>query len=187
MDGSFEITGAWVNKYTGEVVNVHNNVIDGDQMILITDRGQIDMNEFSNNYIQASDDIYDESGKVIDHAPMRADEFPVNQSMLDMPIGNTIQNLQGNTQNIQQINKKEEPESFKILDKFFAKIDNKENLISVDIDFNILPKSQLSTIVDFLDISLEDLSKYISEKIVNTDNLPGIIFNKLQYWMAEAK
>ena len=80
----------------------------------------------------------------------------------------------------------EEPESFKILDKFFNKIDNKENLITIDIDFNILPKEKLETIVDYMDISVEELSQYIAKKIVNTENLPNIIFNKLQYWISDS-
>ena len=88
--------------------------------------------------------------------------------------------------NIEKNKQTEEPESFKILDKFFNKIDNKENLITIDIDFNILPKEKLETIVDYMDISVEELSQYIAKKIVNTENLPNIILNKLQYWISDS-
>lgn len=189
MDESLQISGAWMNKYTGDIVHVHNNIIDGDQMILITDKGQMTMDEFSANYIQASEDIYNEQGQVIDHAPVTVGEIKISQpSILDMPIGTPSSNYtqvikENNTEKTKQ---KEEPESFKILDKFFNKIDNKENLITVDIDFNILPKEKLETIVDFMDISVEELSQYIAKKIVNTENLPNIIFNKLQYWISDS-
>lgn len=189
MDESLQISGAWMNKYTGDIVRVHNNIIDGDQMILITDKGQITMNEFSDNYIQASEDIYNDQGQIIDHAPVAIDEIKISQpSILDMPIGMTTSNYtqvikENNTEKNKQT---EEPESFKILDKFFNKIDNKENLIVIDIDFNILPKEKLETIVDYMDISVEELSQYIAKKIVNTENLPNIIFNKLQYWISDS-
>ena len=189
MDDSLQISGAWMNKYTGDIVRVHNNIIDGDQMILITDKGQINMNEFSDNYIQASEDIYNDQGQIIDHAPVAIDEIKISQpSILDIPIGMTTSNhtqviKENNTEKNKQT---EEPESFKILDKFFNKIDNKENLITIDIDFNILPKEKLETIVDYMDISVEELSQYIAKKIVNTENLPNIIFNKLQYWISDS-
>ena len=189
MDESLQISGAWMNKYTGDIIRVHNNIIDGDQMILITDKGQITMNEFSDNYIQASEDIYNDQGQIIDHAPVAIDEIKISQpSILDMPIGMSTSNYtqvikENNTEKNKQT---EEPESFKILDKFFNKIDNKENLITIDIDFNILPKEKLETIVDYMDISVEELSQYIAKKIVNTENLPNIIFNKLQYWISDS-
>lgn len=189
MDESLQISGTWMNKYTGDIVRVHNNIIDGDQMILITDKGQITMNEFSDNYIQASEDIYNDQGQIIDHAPVAIDEIKISKpSILDIPIGMTTSNYtqvikENNTEKNKQT---EEPESFKILDKFFNKIDNKENLITIDIDFNILPKEKLETIVDYMDISVEELSQYIAKKIVNTENLPNIIFNKLQYWISDS-
>ena len=189
MDESLQISGAWMNKYTGDIVRVHNNIIDGDQMILITDKGQITMNEFSDNYIQASEDIYNDQGQIIDHAPVAIDEIKISQpSILDMPIGMTTSNYTQviKENNIEKNKQIEEPESFKILDKFFNKIDNKENLITIDIDFNILPKEKLETIVDYMDISVEELSQYIAKKIVNTENLPNIIFNKLQYWISDS-
>ena len=189
MDESLQISGTWMNKYTGDIVRVHNNIIDGDQMILITDKGQITMNEFSDNYIQASEDIYNDQGQIIDHVPVAIDEIKISQpSILDIPIGMTTSNYtqvikENNTEKNKQT---EEPESFKILDKFFNKIDNKETLITIDIDFNILPKEKLETIVDYMDISVEELSQYIAKKIVNTENLPNIIFNKLQYWISDS-
>ena len=189
MDESLQISGAWMNKYTGDIVRVHNNIIDGDQMILITDKGQITMNEFSDNYIQASEDIYNDKGQIIDHAPVAIDEIKISQpSILDIPIGMTTSNYTQviKENNIEKNKQTEEPESFKILDKFFNKIDSKENLITIDIDFNILPKEKLETIVDYMDISVEELSQYIAKKIVNTENLPNIIFNKLQYWISDS-
>ena len=73
-NGSMGISGIWMNKRTGQKVNVRQSIQDGDNMIIITDKGQISMEVFSRDYIQASDEIYDESGKVIDNQPMEMDE-----------------------------------------------------------------------------------------------------------------
>lgn len=190
MDESLQISGAWVNKYTGDVINVHNNIIDGDQMIVVTDHGTMDMNEFSNNYIQASDNIYNEQGQIIDNKPLDVSEIPINKpSLFDSKIGYIVPNVsnsvpKNNVIKSESVNKApKEPESFKILDKFFNKIENKEDMITIDIDLQILPKEKLNTIIDYMDISIDDLSNYIAKKIVNTENLPNIIFNKLQSWI----
>ena len=48
---SLTISGQWMNKYTNDVITVLNNVIEGDKMTLITDKGAIDMDDFG-DYIQ---------------------------------------------------------------------------------------------------------------------------------------
>jgi hypothetical protein len=158
-------------------------------MIVVTDHGTMDMNEFSNNYIQASDNIYNEQGQIIDNKPLDVSEITVNKpSLFDSKIGYIVPNVSNsvpkNNVKSESVNKApKEPESFKILDKFFNKIENKEDMIKIDIDLQILPKEKLNTIIDYMDISIDDLSNYIATKIVNTENLPNIIFNKLQSWV----
>ena len=65
MDDMMQIQGEWMNKNTGQKIRVRNSIIDGDQMIIITNMGQISMEEFSRNYMQASDEVYDDKGNVI--------------------------------------------------------------------------------------------------------------------------
>ena len=65
MDEMMQIQGDWINKNTGQKIHIKNSVIDGDQMIIITNLGQLSMDEFSRNYIQVSDDMYDMNGKII--------------------------------------------------------------------------------------------------------------------------
>jgi primase-polymerase (primpol)-like protein len=59
------IQGKWINRMNGNIINVRDSIINGDEMLLITDKGQISMDDFSRNYVQASADIYDEHGNVI--------------------------------------------------------------------------------------------------------------------------
>lgn len=65
---SFEIKGKWTNRVTGQTVMVKDSVItDDDMAVILSDGSMIDMNTFSRDYIQMSDDIYDLNGKVIGH------------------------------------------------------------------------------------------------------------------------
>ena len=65
MDDMTQIQGERMKKNTGQKIRVRNSIIDGDQMIIITNMGQISMEGFSRNYIQASDEVYDDEGNVI--------------------------------------------------------------------------------------------------------------------------
>ena len=60
-DGSgMGLTGKWMNKRTGKAVNIRQTIQDGDNMIIISDQGQIPMEVFSRDYVQVSDDIRSE-------------------------------------------------------------------------------------------------------------------------------
>ena len=63
--GGDMISGKWINKNDGSIISIRNTVMDGDNIILITDKGELDMNSFSKNYIQVSDETYDNNGNVV--------------------------------------------------------------------------------------------------------------------------
>ena len=139
------ITGTWMNKRTGQKVNVRQSVQDGDNMIIITDRGQISMDVFSRDYIQASDEIYDESGKVIDNKPMEMDEDL--GAIMDYENNNTETTLYAPAPVVSF------PE------------------VKVDIQWNDFPEAQINTLVNFLDVKVADISNYIINNYVNSQAL----------------
>lgn len=187
------VSGVWVNKNTGEKITVSNSVIDGNNMILMTNIGQISMDEFSRNYIQASDDIFDESGKVIDHQPIDVNDIVItNDNTINERNNSSYYYKNDDLSNIIVSSKKEkaqivtndtEPEEYKVLEKFFNKLDNPENLISIDIDFEKLPLDKLKTLVEYLDIDKEIIAKYMSEKFININTLGNIILNKVEQYL----
>jgi len=168
-DYNMGITGKWINKLTGQVINVRNSVIDGDNMIIISDAGQIMMSEFSQNYVQASDEIYDESGHVVDNKPVEISEIvnteqsnvvgsSINSSM-NLPIYQEVQNSNA-----------VESENDKIIEKVFKKIKN-EPKISVNIEWDDFPESQLNTLIEFLDIPMDDISSYIIKHYITDEQI----------------
>lgn len=175
------VSGKWTNKRTGEVINVRDSLIDGDSMVVITDRGHIDMADFSNNYIQVSDEVYNTTGQVVSTSKPDKSEFIVpqvpQQQMYDLDkpfnlkteVKADVQSLQ-DVPSIQQVQRStvevettSESKSHELISKIFAKNNSKPN-IKLDIDWADFPANELKMLVNFLDVSKEDISTYISKK-----------------------
>lgn len=161
-DGSgMGITGRWMNKRTGKFVNIRQTIQDGDNMIIISDQGQIPMEVFSREYVQVSDDIYDESGKVIGHEEVTSDDvgtieeyekmYGVDPLTPQTPIPATINNEQ-------------------IIKKIFDKLTSYPQ-IDVNIKWEEFPEAQINTLVEFLDVNIDDISAYIIKNYVNIEAL----------------
>lgn len=165
-DSGIGISGRWLNKRNGQMINIRNSVMDGDNMIIITDKGQISMTEFSRDYIQASDDIYDETGKIIGHEEVKHEDYAENPDWLQ--IQETI-----NTPRMHNVNQSTKPvinTNDQIIKKVFDKLTTYPK-INVDIKWNDFPEAQMQTLVNFLDISIDDISKYIIKNYVNVEAL----------------
>jgi len=164
--GDAQISGKWVNKRTGQVINVRDAIIEGDNMIIISDMGQIDMTEFSRDYIQQSDEVY-EAPKVTQASASTLKDI-INEdptiissgvNPLDVPltqINNPISSVQQNKQNIGH---------YEMIDKIFVKNESKPK-IKFEIEWANFPAKELQMLVDYFDVSVEDIAKYISNTFV---------------------
>ena len=152
MNDMMQIQGEWMNKNTGQKIRVRNSIIDGDQMIIITNMGQISMEEFSRNYIQASDEVYDDEGNVI--ATEKMTSQPSEQS-----------NIKIETINDQEYFIDDKPVSFNnlIYRKKYYFVDFKLCVIECSEFFEAiktaLPSTSRSALFDLIDI-LESYVKY---------------------------
>ena len=171
MGEEMMISGIWINKQTGQKIQVMNNVMEGDQMYLITDMGMIDMNEFSRDYIQVSDEEYNEQGQVIGHS-----EVDMNTIIKPQP---TIENLSNTNYNYNTPQIETNKSSNKVLEKFFNKVSNKENIITFDINFDELPINDLKTIIDYMDIDENEIAQYIAQNFLNKKYIEDAIVSKL--------
>jgi len=183
--GGMSIEGKWLNKMTGEIIYVTNYVDDGDTSIIISDHGQISMNDFMNNYIQASDDnLYDNNGNIIGKSENEINNTKTNNNIKtdddfyidDIPVelfNNTTTNTKKNNED------KLELKNEKIIKKLFDKIESKPQ-IHLTIDWADFPKNEISTLVNFLDVDIDDISKYIEREFITTDEISGEITKIIQ-------
>ena len=182
----FNITGKWINKNTGEELYVKNNIIDGDQMILITNKGTISLADFSNNYISVSDEIYDESGNVIGHddnnttvvkpqskpSPVKKVQTIDDQEYLIKDQVVTVQSTLKNTATKKETKKipANIDTDYSLVEKLFNKVKSKP-IIDLKIEWDDLPVEQILTLVNFLDININDISTYIYNTYFNKDEI----------------
>jgi len=182
----FNITGKWINKNTGEELYVKNNIIDGDQMILITNKGTISLADFSNNYISVSDEIYDESGNVIGHddnnttivkpqskpSPVKKVQTIDDQEYLIKDQVVTVQSTLKNTATKKETKKipANIDTDYSLVEKLFNKVKSKP-IIDLKIEWDDLPVEQILTLVNFLDININDISTYIYNTYFNEDEI----------------
>lgn len=164
-DGSDMISGKWINRQTGGVINVRGSITDdAGNMILMTDKGQLNMEEFSKFYVQASDDIYDESGKVIDSKPIQSNEIKFSN---DEPL--EADSIWGNKNpgpgKPQQVLK-----NFDLIDKIFKKVDSKPKA-DLKIEWADFPEQELSMLVNYFDVQLDEIAAYIGKYLINEDLL----------------
>ena len=161
--GDAQISGKWVNKRTGQVINVRDAIIEGDNMIVISDLGQIDMNDFSRDYIQQSDEVYE--APKIPQAPtatigeiIKEDPTVVSDGVnpLEVPLTQINNPVKQSKQNIGH---------YEMIDKIFVKNETKPR-ISFEIEWANFPAKELQMLVDYFDVSIEDISKYISNTFV---------------------
>ena len=171
--GGSMISGKWINKANGTVINVRDSFIDdSNNMIILTDKGQLSMDEFSKYYVQASDEIYNESGQVIDKK-----EADVEEIVTDL-VADPIYPVQSPNQPI--LNKqKPQLNNFDLIDKIFKKSSwNGELKVKFDstVDF---PEQELKMLIEYFDVKIEDIANYIGNYLVNSDLLNKTISDYL--------
>jgi hypothetical protein len=165
-DGSgMGITGRWMNKRTGKSINIRQTIQDGDNMIIISDQGQIPMEVFSREYVQVSDDIYDESGKVVGHETATNSDIGAIEEYEKMYGVDPLVPQMSNSQPVAAPINNEQ-----IIKKVFDKL-NSFPQIDVNIKWNDFPEAQINTLVEFLDVSIDDISAYIIKNYVNVEAL----------------
>lgn len=182
MPENFQIEGQWINKQNGTIVTVSNYVSDGNETIVMTNNGPINMMDFMNNYVQNGD-----SNSPIEETPIiqtnnnvKASNTIFNQEYtfddditIQQPIQQTI------STNTSTTIKKEKINNESIIKKFFDKIENKPK-IEVKINWEDFPKSEISTITNFLDVNIKDIATYIYYNICTNDNIVDNITNILE-------
>lgn len=161
------IKGQWINKRTGQTINVRNAVQDGNSMIIISDKGQIPMEVFSRDYIQGSNEIYNDKGEVIGQEQFTAQDINPQAAEFDYQ-------QYADAPQVPQ----EDPNE-KIIKKIFDKLSTYPEAV-IDIKWDDFPEAQLKTLTDFLDIDLGSISKYILKNYLNEDKLAESISKMLE-------
>lgn len=187
MNEQLGITGKWTHKLTGVSINVRDSIIDGDRMIIISDKGQIDMEEFSQYYIQTSDELYNEQGQVIDNKPVDISEIYNNQETYYPVVNNDIKTNDFNNETLNTTNvikqestpiieSKPVTNNFDLIDKLFKKR-NYQPVITIDIQSSDFPLNELKMLMDIYDVDSTDIANYLLKEYINQDTICDSVLN----------
>lgn len=186
MTGQGDISGSWFNPKTGQTVNVRQIITDGNESFVQTDQGMLNMMEFS-NFIQMGDEIFDKDGNKTGEEKIPIEEIfstyeqeKPDMSLLNKPLTNNKSTIEVKATEKPKANKVEEHQekdiNEEILDRAFAKIEGTPRIVNVEIDWDGLPIEKIKSMIELMDLSVADVSKYILKKYFKTTN---IIENKI--------
>lgn len=185
MDGMSGLpSGTWTNKYTGDTIFVRDCIIDGDQMMIITNNGPMDMNSFSNSYIQMGDEVNSPgiSSRVVNqgtgmNTPMMAgidkEDIEILQG-LNNPSKQVPTQPQPNEIMVEQpivqtyaVDPEEEKQTFmisKIIDKCLN--NGQGPKLELNINWPDFPKNELEMLVNYFDVPIDKISTYIYKNAI---------------------
>ena len=182
MEGP-SIEGKWYNKRTGKTITVKDMMMSDEGMqIFTTDNQLIDGDEFSRDYIQCDDTVYDTNGNAtgtsesVDYESMFSgidtdqSVFNNNTSLYDDPAP-TIESA--------VVNKK-----FDTLDSLFSKLEKLPE-VSCSISWKKIPRSELKMLKTYFDITDEDIADFVYTKYCTPETIKTSIKDAITKLIAE--
>lgn len=182
MEGP-SIEGKWYNKRTGKTITVKDMMMSDEGMqIFTTDNQLIDGDEFSRDYIQCDDTVYDTNGNAtgasesVDYESMFSgidtdpSVFNNNTSLYDDPT-TTVEST--------VVNKK-----FDTLDSLFSKLEKLPE-VSCSISWKKIPRSELKMLKTYFDITDEDIAEYVYVKYCTPETIKTSIKDAITKLIAE--
>ena len=165
-----QITGKWYNKRTGKTITVRDSYFDDAGMQVMTADGQmINGDEFSRDYIQCDETIYDENGQStgqseeIDYDAMFSGMQTSAQGSQTPAQGvnfDTYTVFKQDAQVIKPTVPVVQPENNPALDKLFSKLDDYPSL-DINIKWDKIPISELNMLKNIFDLTNDDIAEYI--------------------------
>lgn len=160
FESSGMITGKWINPNNGTIINIMDTVIDeNNQMMLVTDKGTIDMQSFSMNFIQCDEETLKEL------TPSIAPQQTVKQQPTT-PVSQAKVEIDKSIEEPPIVSKPAKQDNSSIVEKLFSKIESQPN-IKIEIDWDDFPIDQVNMLINFLDVKKEDISRYIMDNYLD--------------------
>ena len=155
-----QITGKWYNKRTGKTITVRDSYFDSDGMQVMTSSGSmISGDEFTRDYIQCDDNVYDENG----NPTGEHEEVDYEAMFSGMKSSTAEMNYAADTllkQDAQPLQQPTQPQNNPALDKLFSKLDDYPTL-DINIKWDKIPISELNMLKNIFDLTNDDIAEYI--------------------------
>jgi hypothetical protein len=188
-EGGPQISGKWYNPHNGNVVYIRDSLIDGDCMYVITDKGRISLDELQ-AYVQVEEDDVLPDGPIVNMpttdiksqlaaSGMNAGDLSadndifVDKSIVDKSHNEVINDTQNS---VATITIPEHDKSYIMIDKIFSKT-NIVPKIKLVIDNNTFPYAELGMLMEYFDVTADDIAEYVKDKFITGDAVKESIGN----------
>lgn len=184
MGGAPNMKGTWISKTTGETVVVRDNVITESGMtIMLSDGRMIDMAEFSAEYYQMSDDVYDMNGNktnnipVPDYKPTPGPRPRPEDLFPPKPMPKPTPCPAPDPDHYKPVHPAgEEAHRMKIVSDTFLNSTPTPNItVEATVGGENFPKDNLQTIVSVLGVKIDDIALYLYKNYFTPDKIMGSI------------
>lgn len=186
MEGP-SIEGKWYNKRTGQTVVVRDMMMSDEGMqIFTTDNQLIDGDEFSRDYIQCDDTVYDSQGNVTGNTePVDYDSMFAGMRT-EQPNAPTYSDIMGPPVNYvkDDIEPKVSNKKFDTLDSLFSKLEKLPD-VSCSISWKKIPKSEIKMLKTYFDITDDDIAEYVYTKYCTPETIKSSIKEAIIKLVAE--
>lgn len=187
--GGDQISGKWTNVRTGVTVYARQMIDNGNEALIVTDKGVIPMSEFV-EFVQINEEEYVNN----DVEPIKTDWGSVKLNNEDNELLSNLSNVNLSNTNLSNVNQPQLPSldkpltsvkstptishqemsvectNYNIIDKLFSKFDNTIS-ISVNLDWGAFPKDKIETLIEIFDVPKDDIIEYIIKKYLTIDNI----------------
>lgn len=165
--------GKYIHKSTGQVIHVRDCFQDGDNLVIMSDKGQLSMKQFSEYFqVEEGEDMY---------IPNLQDLYggqPANKNQLLAQINQgldpedriSFEKKEDNNQPKQEINQKPTNKNYDLIKKVFDKYPI-ERTINFEIVEDEWPFKEFNMLVNVLDVPLKDICDYVIDNFLDKDHL----------------
>ena len=182
MEGP-SIEGKWYNKRTGKTITVKDMMMSDEGMqIFTTDNQLIDGDEFSRDYIQCDDTVYDTNGNAT--GASESVDYESMFSGIDTDPTTFINNTSVYNDPITTVESRAVNKKFDTLDSLFSKLENLPE-VTCSISWKKIPKSELKMLKTYFDITDEDIAEYVYVKYCTPETIKTSIKDAITKLIAE--
>ena len=182
MEGP-SIEGKWYNKRTGKTITVKDMMMSDEGMqIFTTDNQLIDGDEFSRDYIQCDDTVYDTNGNAT--GASESVDYESMFSGIDTDPTTFINNTSVYNDPITTVESRAVNKKFDTLDSLFSKLENLPE-VTCSISWKKIPKSELKMLKTYFDITDEDIAEYVYAKYCTPETIKTSIKDAITKLIAE--
>ena len=169
--------GKYIHKSTGQIIHVRDSFQDGDNLVIMSDQGQLSMKEFGEYFqVEEGEDMYIPNIQDLYGGQKTNNQQLLAQINQGLDPEDRIKLSNKNDQNkiantaVSTVKKVVENKNYDLIKKVFDKYPI-ERTINFEIVENEWPFKEFSMLVNVLDVPLKDICDYVIENFLDKDHL----------------